>query len=112
MKREHRSGTIFDIVIVGKASQLVCCFIGKANAIFVFNPLKSAGCITSRLTLDRGDVFAQLAFLGFNNTYGDSFQKQGIIYRSGACRKLTYSNAKRSRKIKGFNILNRPAGFY
>ena len=42
METEDLTGTEFLIIIVRELGQLICCFIGKPNAILIIDPLEGA----------------------------------------------------------------------
>ena len=110
MEREHGSGTVLDVLVIGKTNDFVRCFIGKPNGILILYPFEGAVGIAARLHFHVRDMLSGFFALGFDYAHGLTINKKGIIDLTRTGGELTNSHTKRSGEIQPFHVLNHPAG--
>ena len=93
MEREYRTGTVFDIVVIGEADHLVRGFIGKTDLVIDLDVFERTVSIARGLFFNSRDVFSESGLLRFNDSDGLAIHKKRIVNRTGTRRELSYRYA-------------------
>ena len=110
MEREHGTGAVLLVGIVGEARQLPRRLIRKADAVIDAHILEGAACIAPGLRLDGGNVLPLIVALRFDYANRLAVHEKRIVHRPGAGGILPHRDTGRRHRIDLAHILYDPAG--